>query len=378
MAISSGYSERVPGVPTSRLFALIPRAVVLHRMDTSDCLDSRLFWASIALSWCGPEVSPDGSVVLKDEDGFLKKNAKGKPIHGKLKDLCEFMGLAPAMMGNISRAAARLVAVGSWKYGDSIPGCKGSKAKIVYPVQEPPSRESRLQVVSTDNLKVWHIGTQVVSIDNFKHLDEVACTELQAELDDASTQWLSNLKAVRTQADALVVQILSARGIIIEKSKKSLLAKSPPPTSQPDLEEEPVAPEPEEEPAGWPPVEVPEEIPETQNPADEVRVEVQAYLGSIPRPGLTPQIVEEVSKHITTPEALEAFKVETMPAKVERGQSWKYFVAIAQRVGADAPRYAAAKANGGNGHSPPVKSRSELRAEAFARRMEEEQKARGR
>lgn len=370
---------RVPGVPTSKFFALVPRAVVLHRMDTSDCLDSRLFWASILWSWCGPEVSPDGSVVLKDEDGFLLKDAKGKPIPAKLKDLRELLGLAPAMMGNLSRAAARLAEVGSWRYGNSIPGCKGSKAKIVYPVQEPPSRESRLQVVSTDNLKVWHIGTKTINTDNFKHLDEVARAMFDADCEEANTIWLSSLKAARTQADALAEQIEKRYGNIIEKSPSSLLAKDPPTTSQPTIEETPSLEPEEPKPAGRLEVEVSENgSSKPTPPPDEVRGEVRAYLESIVRPGLTPEIVDEVASHITTPELLEAFKWESRPAVTQHAKSWKYWVKIAERVAADAPRYAAAKANEGNGHSPPEpKSRAEMRAEAFARRMEQEQKARG-
>jgi hypothetical protein len=369
--------QRDPGVPTAKRFALIPRAVVLHRMETSDCLDSRLFWAIILWSWCGVEVSPDGSVVLKDEQGFLKKDAKGKPIPAKLKDLCELLGLAPAMMGNLSRAAARLEEVGSIRYGKAIPG--SSRAKIVYPVQEPPSRENLPQVVSTDKLRVWHFPTFVVNTDNLKHLDEVARTAIEAKLDDVSTQYLSNLKLVRKQADELAIQVLSEGGILIEKSKKRLLAKDPPPTSQPAIEEPP-SPEPEEpKPAGR------LEGGDSQNgsskptpPPDEVRGEVRTYLESIVRPGLTPEIVDEVASHITTKERLEAFKHESRPAVTQHAKTWKYWVKIAERVAADAPRYEAAKANGGNGHSPPEpKSRAEMRAEAYANRARQEPKPSG-
>ena len=122
------------------------------------------------------------------------------------------------MKGNVSRAIARLEEVGSIRFGDTIPGGRG--AKVMYPIQEPPlqSRKSELSVLTT---LVWHIGTRVVCTEDFKHLDEVACAELKTELDVASTQWLSDLKAARTKADQLVVQALSRRGIIIEKSLKS-------------------------------------------------------------------------------------------------------------------------------------------------------------
>ena len=214
-------------------FAIIPRAVVLHRMETADCLDSRLFWAIILWSWCGVEVSADGSVVLKDEEGWIRKDTKGNPIPAKQDDLREALGLAAGTKGAISRAIARLAEVGSIRFGNTIPGGRG--AKVMYPVQEPPlqSRKSELLVQAT---LVWHIGTRVVSTDNFKHLDEVACTELKAELDDASTEWLSDLKAARTKADRLVVQALSRRGIIIEKSLNSRAVKSAAATAKVEAE----------------------------------------------------------------------------------------------------------------------------------------------
>ena len=240
-------SAKTPG----KRFAIIPRAVVLHRMETADCLDSRLFWAIILWSWCGVEVSADGSVVLKDEEGWIRKDAKGNPLFAKQDDLRELLGLAAGMKGHVSRAIARLAEVGSIRFGNTIPG--GHGAKVMYPVQEPPLQSSRSELPVQATL-VWHIGTRVVSTDNFKHLDKLACAELKTELDDASTQWLSDLKAARTKADRLVVQALSRRGILIEKSLNSrkekaaaaavpevqVLASPKPPSDQQQQSESPI------------------------------------------------------------------------------------------------------------------------------------------
>lgn len=363
-----------PSVPEAKHWVKIPRAVVLHRMETADCLDGRLFWAIILWSWCGPQRSEH--VVLKDEKGWVKTDAKGVPIPAKLKDLRELLGLSPARMGSLSRAAARLEEVGSIRFGDSISGRGG--AKVVYPIHEPPTTEASL-VASTATKDRWYVGTFVVSTKQLPD-DPVARTEAIRWLEDLNTEWNEDLKSLRTKHNELLEQGASAHGILIERSSKSRLAKDPPPTSQPTIEETP-SPEP-------PPPPEPEkpkpagrlEGGDSQNgsskptpPPDEVRGEVRAYLESIVRPGLTPEIVDEVASHITTKERLEAFKHESRPAVTQHAKTWKYWVKIAKRVAEDAPRYEAAKANGGNGHSPPEpKSRSELRAEAFAREMQAE------
>jgi hypothetical protein len=139
-----------------------------------------------------------------------------------------------------------------------------------------------------------------------------------------------------------------------------------PTPSQPVLSEPEPIPEPEE-PAGRLVV-VPKNIPSTQNPPEEVRGEVRAYMENIVRPGLTKEIVDEVASHITTKERLEAFKHESRPAVTQHAKTWKYWVKIAKRVAEDAPRYEKAKAGEGNGHSPPERPLTPLeqRAKAYA------------
>jgi hypothetical protein len=242
----------------------------------------------------------------------------------------------------------------------------------VYPVQEPPSRKE-LQVVSTDNLKVWHIGTQVVSTDNFKHLDQVACAELQAELDGASTTWLLSLKAARTQADALLVQILSRRGILIENSKSSRLAKPQPPAGQPVLAssvpephptppptpppDPPPAPPPEEaKPAGWPEGLVSDN--------ESLKPQIKTHLEQFRIARLTNETVNEVAKHITSPELLEQFKEATSHPTKSPPRTWGLIITIAKEVAQDGERYRQAVA-AGNGHSPPKR-----KSDAIAERIQ--------
>jgi len=162
-----------------------------------------------------------------------------------------------------------------------------------------------------------------------------------------------------------------------EKTERTIYKERHPPASQP-IEEPPAkhTPAPPPKPAPQPPPE-PAPVPEEEPAGWPAGADLKNYLKTITQPGLTPEIVEEIGKHIQTPEALEQFKEETTFEKTANARTWKYFVKIAERVAADAPRYAAAKAGAGNGHSPP-KSRSEMRRAAFVKEMEEEAKARGR
>jgi hypothetical protein len=57
---------------TSQWASPVGGGIVLHRIKTAECLDSRLFWAMILWSWCGPDLSQDVSV--KDELGSLCKD----------------------------------------------------------------------------------------------------------------------------------------------------------------------------------------------------------------------------------------------------------------------------------------------------------------
>ena len=132
------------------------------------------------------------------------------------------------------------------------------------------------------------------------------------------------------------------------------IEKEPPPTSPPVLVPEP---EPEsQEPAGRPDGLV------SQN--ESLKPEVQKHLETFAIPRLTPETIAEVVKHIDTPELLDQYKEAT-----SRGEprTWGLLIRIAKEVAQDGQRLAMAKAAGGNGHSPPRRSKYEQEREAYIR-----------
>jgi hypothetical protein len=340
-------------VSEAKHWAKIPRAVVIHRMETSDCLDARLFWAIILWSWCGPQAID--YVVLKSEDGWIRKDAKG-PIPAKLKDLRELLGLSRNMTGAVSRSIARLEAIGAIRFGEAISGA--SRAKLMYPVQEPtpPDAGSKLPVPAT-----WYVGKHTITEADLP-TDEVARTRAIQWLDELGTQWREQLKALRTGIHELLVQGASEHGIIIDKKSKNIYKSAPPTNSQPTPMEVEIVPEPE--PAGWP-----EGGGDSEN---KISTEVEDHLRSFPIPEpLEPETIREVAKHIDTPELLEQFKEATAPDRV-KPRKWILLVQIAERTARDGPRYAKAKA--ASLESSPPLSRMEQRLENYRRHCQEWEK----
>jgi hypothetical protein len=222
-------------------WAKVPRQVVLHRMETSDCLDSRLFWAIILWSWCGPETT-DGCVVRKDHQGFIVSDPRtGKPIPATLKDLRELLGLAPGMKGPVSRSAARLEEVGSIRWGERIPGTQ--RAQMLYAVQEPPASEGQFEVAGPGNLnqdkKVWNIGHFSCGPSNLNqdkkvwNIGHFSCgpsnlpsdPELRARaiswLDQTSSAWRTERNALRARYREMCAQAISDGLILIDKKQRS-------------------------------------------------------------------------------------------------------------------------------------------------------------
>src|SRR6186713_245125 len=109
-------------------YALIPRRVVLNRMETADCLEARVHWAIILWSWCGPGRTEDGAVVVKDRRGFIQRDGAGNQIPARAIDLLQLLGLAAGMKGNLSRAIARLKMKGVIRF----------EGKVMYSVDSPP------------------------------------------------------------------------------------------------------------------------------------------------------------------------------------------------------------------------------------------------
>jgi hypothetical protein len=339
-------------------WARVPRPVVLHRMETSDCLDSRLYWAIILWSWCGPDVSD--ACVRKDHKGFLVRDPRtGEPVPAKLKDFLELLGLAPSMKGPLSRAAGRLEEVGAIRFGDKISGTK--RAQVIYPIHEPPSG-SQFKVSGPATLETWYVGHQSFGPSNLPADPELRARAI-SWLVQTGNRYRTELKALRARYAEECVQAVSSGLILITEKKRSRREEEPPPASQPVAVpvETPAPPEPT---AGWP--EGGGDSPST------LKTEVESHLKTfaIPDP-LTEQVVVEVASAITTPEALDQFKEATRPERIIP-RKWKVLVNIAQRVAHDAPRYQHAKSAAATAATRPM-SGSERRAEAFAERYMREQ-----
>jgi len=184
--------------------ARIPRRVVIHRMETSDCLESRVFWAIVLWTLCGPQRST--ALVIKDHKGFIQKDAAGNPVYAKEQDLLGVLGLAPGMKGHLSRTMKRLKEKGSIRH----------HKKVWYFVEAPPLPESPKSVASTGN---WNIAGVVVSTGNLP-TDPVARAEAIRWLDSLSTEWKTTLRTVKTGIRKLLVQGSPEHGIIIDKKRQ--------------------------------------------------------------------------------------------------------------------------------------------------------------
>src|SRR5436305_11480419 len=91
---------------SARHWARVPRAVVLHRIATAECLDDRLLWAIILWSWCGPQISK--AVVLKDDKGFIRLDQDGNPIPATLSDIRQLLRLPSGMRAHVTRSIQHL------------------------------------------------------------------------------------------------------------------------------------------------------------------------------------------------------------------------------------------------------------------------------
>lgn len=244
----------------ANIYALVPRRVVLNRMQTADCLESRVHWAIILCSWCGPKSSPDGAVVVRDRRGFIQKDADGKPQPAKAQDLLKVLGLAPEMKGNMSRAIARLKMKGVIRF----------ERKVMYACASPP-------VLETDG-EVATVTTKSCHRNNFWSIASVTITAEQLPSDplqrSATVEWLNTfqnehrrkLLVVNTTDRELLRAGLAERGILTVLEKKNIRGSQ---SVGPVQEEEP---EPQEDRPTDPPEPEPEPpLPEPAPTIEEVR-----------------------------------------------------------------------------------------------------------
>jgi hypothetical protein len=185
---------------------------VLHRIQTALCLDDRLFWAMILWSWCGPQVSPEGLVVLKDEKGFIRCDRNGKVTPATLKDLKTLLGLSSAMAGHITRAAQRL----------ERNNCVRFDGRKIYPEREPTYQDDPKLTVQS----IWHVGSKTACTDNLPE-DPIDRTRAIDWLENACTAWKTDLRELRTKHDQLFVQAIPSLGLVFkEKSLREEIHSS--------------------------------------------------------------------------------------------------------------------------------------------------------
>jgi len=323
--------------------ARVPRKAVLHRMETAESLEDRVFWAIILWSWCGPQIND--AVVIKNRSGYIQRDANGKPVPAKLLDLLALLGLAPAMKGNLSRAIQRLAAKGSIRY----------ESRVLYPVKEPVAPEKRPPPSAKGETFfiariVINIGEVVVGTDN----DQVARTEISQWLNGLSTEWKTGLKNLKTEYRELVVRGFRERSILIgleEKKRRRDIENNPAPTNRPSAvanevgrwvagplqenlqenssEPERTGPEPPPQPA--------KPLPEM----DPLQAEIRKWLVNTYTLPTAPsaEVLAELTGSCKDAAGFEQFKTECTQTQNAAPKSYRYFLTIARRCAEHRPEY---------------------------------------
>lgn len=197
-------------------FAKVSRSVVLRSMAPDQCLSARIFWALILWSWCGPEKTEDGMVVLKDVNGYLKRDNKGRPIPARQRDIFQLLELRPNQRANISHAIERFIKGGRlWT----------DERGVMYTDPEPPPFAGKSDV-STD-IKSWVIADRVIRIEDLPDEDSDARTASIRCLEQLSTAWKNDLKSIRTGHRMRLVQAISDGRIIIDKKRREVKEEAP-------------------------------------------------------------------------------------------------------------------------------------------------------
>lgn len=235
-------SPRKPlSLPDVKHFAKVSRSVILRRMSPDRCFDDRVFWALVLWSWCGPEKTEDGMVVRKDARGYIERDKSGRPLPAQQKDLIGLLDLKDGLKGEISRVMARLNESGQvWT----------DEAGLMYVDPEPPAFESSESVANTRN---WKIADRIITTADLP-ADPVASTAAIERLEELSTAWKNDLKALRTRYRLLAIQAVSGGAISIDRevreeekqaSKQACLPAPSPDSRIPAPEpEEPAPPSP--------------------------------------------------------------------------------------------------------------------------------------
>jgi hypothetical protein len=312
-------------------YAKLKRKVVLHRMDTADCLDDRLYWAIILWGPCGPDVSPDGGVYAKDPDGRFCRDPTGNLIPATQKHLRELLGLAPAMAGAVCRAIERLYEKGSIAFGEKLE--RG--VRIIYHIQEPTRPAKGEQIAGTGNLvSDWHISKLHIGTGNLP-TDQIARTAAILWLNQQQEGWRTDLKALRYRYQEETVQGCRERGILISLNKPINLQDHHPAGGRAAevVTEEP-APAPPEPPAR-PPDGSPQE---SQN----IRPQIRAHLLNLAVPSQLREIdFERIAQAIGDEKTFELFRKNTENREFRK---WSLVITVAEETRERAKTYPEGKA----------------------------------
>jgi hypothetical protein len=189
-------------------WAKIPRSVILRRMAADQPLTSRIFYACVLWSICGPHATD--RVVRKDIEGFFERE-RGELVPANQKALMDLLKLPPGMKGEFSRKIRRLIRQRILSFD--------GEAFYLEPNPTPyrPS-EGDPEVISIRN---WNVAGIVVRTHNLPS-DPDARIEAQNWLDEVNTGYNNELKGLRTRNRKLLRQGCLERGILIsEKIEKT-------------------------------------------------------------------------------------------------------------------------------------------------------------
>jgi len=205
----NGQAPKPKSLATVTHFAKVSRQVVLRRMAPDQCFSSRVFWALVLWSWCGPDTSQDGAVVQKNPKGYFPRDEKNQPIYipAQQKDILQLLKLNQGLKGKLSKTITRLIESGQ---------VLTDEAGRMYVHADPPAFEEADSVACTGN---WKIADHTVRREDLPS-DPVACTEAIRWLNELSTAWKSELNSLRIGYRKSLVQGLFERGIIIDKKRQ--------------------------------------------------------------------------------------------------------------------------------------------------------------
>lgn len=217
-------------------FAKMSRQVILRWMAPDQCLITRVYSALVLWSWCGPEKTEDGKVVVKDAGGYIERDKNGEPIRARQRDIFRLLDLRSELRGHLSRAVARLIADGLvWTDDDD----------AMYIDPDPPAFDGESDT-STDEKTEWVIADRHISSDDLPTEPDKRAAAIEW-LDAANTAWNAALKDLRTSHRSMLVQGLSERGIFIDKrsrreSNNNMLVVVAPPVEVPRPKEPELSP----------------------------------------------------------------------------------------------------------------------------------------